>query len=1028
MSIYERGSEWRKWDLHIHTKGTKKTDNFTSTDFDSFCIAMFKKALENDIAVVGITDYFNIENYKKVKTFVDNIDTYDDFNEQEKWDIKQLFILPNVELRILPATDSGGLINIHCIFSPDETFLKKLENDFFGSLEDSGGNKMNRDGFIALGKRGNDGLDDDGAYKKGIEEFHLEPSKLIKLFKDKAELKENTIIAVTNSSDDGASALQKHYKFFENETGSLDAVRSNIYKLSDAIFSGNPKDREFFLGKKEGHDKQLVINKCGSLKPCIHGSDAHCEEQLFNPDKSRYCWIKADPTFEGLKQIIYEPEERVYLGEKPPILSKVENNKTNYLKSLEIYQANEKHSSDIWFKNISIEFNKELVAIIGNKGSGKSGVADILGLAGDTHTDKKHFSFLHKDKFLKGKLADKFQAQIVWESDGKSDEVLLGADLKTEKPESVRFIPQNYFEELTNEIEISKFQHVLEDIIFGYIPGAEKLEKSSFEELERYKTEAVNRDIQVQKNRIQDINNEIIGLEKKKHPNYLEKIKGLIGKKEIDIKEQKKLLGELPEVNNPNEDNKNSGQQRDSIAKHNIGLDSLKSTLKKKETEKSSITSRIEALKQFKRKVEQQKQSVNEFLQSNLEEAKEYNLDIRKILKVETDYSSIDKLIADAETELIHINIYFESVESIEGRSSQHDNESIVYKIKILIDQIKVETDKLTGEERAFQQNEQRKKKITENIQELTGEAENPAIETLSFYLKEKKFIEDDLTSHLETMRNDRIEKSLEIFNKKNEIIELYNSFKKSVDNKIIQNENLLKDYDIKIDSSFNLDAGFYREFLGYINQNKSGCFRGAEKGEGKIKTIIDDNGFSAENNIKELLKNIISSLEENDAVISGQVNKEKIKDFYDYVFSLDYIKPKYELKLGGKGLSQLSPGERGALLLIFYLMIDKEDIPLIIDQPEDNLDNESVYNMLSKFIKQAKKNRQIIMVTHNPNLAVGADAEQIIHVNIDKLNKNKFSFTSGSIENPEINQKIVRILEGTKPAFDKRKLKYQGK
>jgi len=81
---------------------------------------------------------------------------------------------------------------------------------------------------------------------------------------------------------------------------------------------------------------------------------------------------------------------------------------------------------------------------------------------------------------------------------------------------------------------------------------------------------------------------------------------------------------------------------------------------------------------------------------------------------------------------------------------------------------------------------------------------------------------------------------------------------------------------------------------------------------------------------------------------------------------------------------------------------------------------------MLSNFIKQAKKKRQIIMVTHNPSLSVGADAEKIIYVNIDKMNKNEFSFVSGSIENPEINAKIVQILEGTKPAFDKRKLKYQ--
>jgi ABC-type lipoprotein export system ATPase subunit len=134
---------------------------------------------------------------------------------------------------------------------------------------------------------------------------------------------------------------------------------------------------------------------------------------------------------------------------------------------------------------------------------------------------------------------------------------------------------------------------------------------------------------------------------------------------------------------------------------------------------------------------------------------------------------------------------------------------------------------------------------------------------------------------------------------------------------------------------------------------------------------------------------------------------------------------PLYELKLDNKTLSQLSPGEKGALLLVFYLMADKDDIPLIIDQPEDNLDNKSVFQILTHFIQLAKKQRQIIIVTHNPNLAVGANAEQIIYVEIDKKNKNKFSYESGSIENPNINKRIVEILEGTMPAFDKRKLKY---
>ena len=108
--------------------------------------------------------------------------------------------------------------------------------------------------------------------------------------------------------------------------------------------------------------------------------------------------------------------------------------------------------------------------------------------------------------------------------------------------------------------------------------------------------------------------------------------------------------------------------------------------------------------------------------------------------------------------------------------------------------------------------------------------------------------------------------------------------------------------------------------------------------------------------------------------------------------------------------------------------MLDRQDIPLVIDQPEDNLDNKSVYEILVTFIKQAKKRRQIILVTHNPNLAVVADAEQIIHVSIDKKDgKHDFDFFSGCDRRRRaLIEAVVDILEGTLPAFDNRRLKYR--
>ena len=160
---------------------------------------------------------------------------------------------------------------------------------------------------------------------------------------------------------------------------------------------------------------------------------------------------------------------------------------------------------------------------------------------------------------------------------------------------------------------------------------------------------------------------------------------------------------------------------------------------------------------------------------------------------------------------------------------------------------------------------------------------------------------------------------------------------------------------------------------------------------------------------------------------IEKQLKSSKTpEDFYNFLFALEYLEPSYTLKLRNRSIEQLSPGERGALLLIFYLLIDNSEVPIIIDQPEHNLDSESIYKLLLPCVRKAKKKRQLFMVTHNPNLAVVCDAEQIIYSEIDKNNGNLVTYMSGAIENSEIKKKVIDVLEGTRPAFNNRETKYQ--
>ena len=199
--MFEKGSEWRRWDLHVHTPNTKKNDSYKGQNLEekwkNFYSAIEKYVNSDDerkkVSVIGITDYLAIDNYKKV--VADGI--------LSKY---VLGIFPNVEMRITP-TGKKSPVNIHFIFNPD--FVDQLENRFFSQLEFECGRKYHatKSDLIELGKKmGED--NEEEAYKKGIEQFVPSYTAISELFKNDPQLRENTLIGVANSSNDGASGIK----------------------------------------------------------------------------------------------------------------------------------------------------------------------------------------------------------------------------------------------------------------------------------------------------------------------------------------------------------------------------------------------------------------------------------------------------------------------------------------------------------------------------------------------------------------------------------------------------------------------------------------------------------------------------------------------------------------------------------------------------------------------------------------------------------------------------------------------------
>ena len=157
------------------------------------------------------------------------------------------------------------------------------------------------------------------------------------------------------------------------------------------------------------------------------------------------------------------------------------------------------------------------------------------------------------------------------------------------------------------------------------------------------------------------------------------------------------------------------------------------------------------------------------------------------------------------------------------------------------------------------------------------------------------------------------------------------------------------------------------------------------------------------------------------------------VQDVFEWLYEVEHVKLGYGLKYNGVELEKLSPGTKGIVLLILYLGMDVADTrPLIIDQPDENLDNESIYELLTTYFKTAKRRRQIIVITHNPNLVVNADTEQVIIASAERRQNGlpHITYQSGPLENntPEdqgIRQQVCRILEGGSDAFRKRERRY---
>ena len=843
-------------------------------------------------------------------------------------------VIPNVELRMTPMSRNEG-INIHFLFNP--VVVDELEDRFFSKLSFEYKDRpysATKAQLVSLGKALDSSLTEDKAYLKGVGQFIPSVDSLKKLFSNDPELRENTIIIVSNSSNDGVTGAANNFSHIEANSSDFDATRQSIYQFVDAIFSGNPSDISYFLGEKSDSPDE-VIRKCGSLKPCFHGCDAHTNAKLFEPDNQRYCWIKSDPSFNGLKQVLYEPKDRVRISPLMP------EEKSDY------HVIDRIVIDDPDFSPEPIQFNDKLSCIIGGKSTGKSILLHNLALTIDKNQVEE------KTEKSKTKTRVLTKVKVFWK-DGEVNETGVQND-----SHKIVYIPQTYLNQLSDENEEkTEIDSIIEEIILQN-DNARISHEQMLKEIREYKPSLdkriydavqINEEIQSIKKEMAEIGSRA-GIEKQ--------LDGLKKQKEIESKEL-------------------------SISEEDISkYDTVVSELTKLNVQLRTIENDISIVDSI----------------------------VSVVIPVETDKAMSDDVRKDIS----------DAVSMIKEKADELWKE---YKLKIIqkyqTKREKTVTDMRNSEIVVDELKEQ--VESNEAITELSKRIQDEEQRLLIFRDYDKKI--DEKSEELNKIISDLVQ----TFKRYDDIQERYAASVNGEGSSLNEGSEL----------TFSVLIPFRTEAF---------CQRIKQLFDNRVlkskKDIINVEDFDIDQFDETALEKLIKACLNRTIPFSKSFTPESaLRSILDNWYNVTY-----NVKMGDDLIDEMSPGKKALVLLKLLISLAESKSPILIDQPEDDLDNKSISDDLITFIKKKKIERQIIVVTHNANVVVSGDAEQVIVANqrgnTTPNNKFRFEYRTGSIEDDlpvyddsgtiidgilnaqGIQQHICDILEGGEKAFTKRKNKY---
>lgn len=1019
-----RGSVWRQWDLHVHTPasfhwtGKRFSGDMSSPENRALIDEMIEAMNAAEPAAFAIMDYWTFDGWFALKKRL----------AEPGAPVLKKTVFPGIELRLSAPT--AKRLNAHVIFS--ETIPDHHLREFLSDLKlERTDRSVSKESLIDLAR----GTAEDMLIKKGHKRASVDADdqdalmagyKLAEVKADsyKAAIKkvpdEQAIGFMPFDTSDGLTEVkwEDHYAYF-----------LGLLESSPIFESRNADLRTAFLCEETPKNKAWIGNFKHGLKNIprlvVSGSDAHCFVGVAGDNDRRgygdfpsgkKTWIKADLSFRGLKQAILEPAKRSFIGETPPKLQAVETSKTHFIESIEIAKTGTKAGIGNWLHGCDLPLNPDLVAIIGNKGSGKSALADVIATLGHSR-QAKHFSFLKRDRFLgkSGDPARHFTGTLSWRDESTEARTLdvLPTD---EKQELVRYIPQNYFEELCNDHVSGKsdaFEQELRAVIFSHTSEEMRLGALDFDQLTEQQEQALRNRLGEFRKELKTLNGVIARIEEQLQPIEEKKLTDQLLVKTREIEEHQKIkpaeVAPPPETMEPEQK-----QAAEALAATSQKIEESTKRTQQIQADLTSIAKKQKAIANAREQLRLLQRAYDQAQQQVAEDLQLAGLSWADVAKLEIKTSLLDE----------------QSAAFTEQQSAlQVETATLTGTLETLEQEKKAHATKLNARQQQFETYQHQLAEWTKKLEALTGTPTEPDTKVgLATRLAQIK----ELPAKRLDLQAQRLQLTAEIFDSLDAQRKAREELFKPVQDLIKANDLIREDYRLQFQATLAASAEAIAERLFTLIKQTSGALRGQDEALLTVKKLFDSQDLNTKEGALAFATALHETLEQaakssaTEVGITSLLKKDQTAvSVYDLIFGLDFLEPRYSLLFQDTQIEQLSPGQRGALLLIFYLLVDNGKMPIILDQPEENLDNETVFRLLVPVLSEAKKKRQIIMVTHNPNLAVVCDAEQIIHASFDRAAGCVINYVAGSLENSTLNTAVVTVLEGTKPAFNNRSGKY---